>query len=353
MTGLVILLVLLLLFISARFVKYIQLAVEGAISSAAVFKLLALQIPAVTGFLLPMAFFIGILLTLGRLYADHELVVICGLGLSEYGLAKMILPVAIGLGLVSALLSFGVNPWANLTAKNLVANESAQAKLGVFSPGRFQENGSATGVVFVESREGEQIRKLFAVSRSGDDSAGVEIQTARQGRQWQDEATGQDYLVLENGEIRAFDGRQNRWQQTTYAQYFMRISNLKPEEAELKVSSLSSPRLLALGGKEHWSELHWRLSAPVSIIILCFLAVPLARTPPRKGRFSKLFAAIMVYMVYAMLLLNSRRLIETGQIPAPLGMWWIHLLAIALAYWLYQSNRPKIKRRAQADESRV
>ncbi|MDQ7050279.1 MAG: LptF/LptG family permease [Enterobacterales bacterium] len=78
-----ILMVLILIFVSSRFVKYIQLAVSGSISAKAVFSLLALQIPSIAGFLIPLSFFLSILLTFGRLYSDNELVVVQGLGIGE------------------------------------------------------------------------------------------------------------------------------------------------------------------------------------------------------------------------------------------------------------------------------
>lgn len=342
-----ILIVLILIFISTRFIKYIQLAVDGTISSSTVFSMLGLQVPAIAGFLLPLSFFLAILLTFGRLYSENEMAVIHSVGVSEIQLAKNILPLAIILALISGVISFWVNPWSSYQSKNLLAKEKAEAKFGAFSPGRFQENGSKTGVVFVESKNDEgAIQGIFAVSGIGGAEGDLQIQTARSGRMWKENLEGQeqDYLVLEQGANYVFNQQQKRWNITEYGSYFMRILPPEAESLSLKNKSIATAQLLQNPQAAEWAEIHWRLSAPLSIPILCFLAVPLARTQPRKGKFSRMFPAIMVYLVYALLMMNGRRLIETGKIPVELGFWWIHGLVIVFCLWLYRPNKSNLSR---------
>jgi len=342
-----VLVVLLLLFVSGRFVKYIELAVEGSISSGAVFELLALQIPAVVGFLLPMAFFIGILLTLGKLYAQHELTIFYAVGLSEGDIAKLMLPVAVIFAVLSLILSMWLTPWAKQNVQRVLAAEKAQAKLGIFSPGKFQENADETGVVYVEAKDKEKIYRLFAMNTPKGQPEKLELQTANSGYRWTDEETGQEYLILEDGELLSFDPGQKRWTRTSFERYFMRLSppSNKMDEDEVSVRTLNE--LIANGQRADWAELHWRLAAPISILILCFMSVPLSRTEPRKGRYAKLFPAIMSYMLYALVMLNSRKLLESGRIPIEYGMWWIHASALFVTVWLYSRGRPR-RRRAES-----
>lgn len=347
--------VLVLIFISTRFIKYIQLAVDGTISSSAVFSMLGLQIPAIAGFLLPLSFFIAVLLTLGRLYSENEMAVIRSVGVGEVQIAKNILPLSLGLALISGVISFWVNPWSSFQSKSLLAQEKAEAKFGVFSPGRFQENSAKTGVVFVESKDDQGvIQGIFAVSGLGDEEGDLQIQTATSGNMQQNQSgnddQGGDYLVLEKGINYIFNQQQNRWNITEYDSYFMRVQPAESESLSLKNKSIATAKLLQNPQAAEWAELHWRLSAPLSMPILCFLAVPLAYTRPRKGKFSKLFPAIMVYLVYALLMMNGRRFIETGKIPVELGFWWIHALVVGFCLWLYRPgrDRPRRSRRKQS-----
>ena len=175
--------VLVLIFISTRFISYIRLAVDGSVPSATVFKLVALEVPSVTGFLLPLSFFIAILMTLGRLYSESEMAVIKSAGVSDFQIAKNILSIAIIISFISGVLSFWLNPWANETAQRIKAEGRAEAKLGTFLPGRFKESKGNKKVSFIESTtEIGELKNVFSVAGLGDDSETLTIQVASSGK---------------------------------------------------------------------------------------------------------------------------------------------------------------------------
>ncbi|NOR18784.1 MAG: LptF/LptG family permease, partial [Xanthomonadales bacterium] len=66
-------------------------------------------------------------------------------------------------------------------------------------------------------------------------------------------------------------------------------------------------------------------------MVLTLIAVPLSRSPPRQGRYNNLIAGILLYIIYSNLLAASKVWLEQGQIPAWVGLWWVHLLFIAFA----------------------
>src|SRR5690606_16697906 len=65
-----------------------------------------------------------------------------------------------------------------------------------------------------------------------------------------------------------------------------------------------------------------------------FFAVPLARVNPRQGRFLKLIPAIILYMAYLALLVSARGWMEAGKTPAAIGLWWVHLVFLAIGVML-------------------
>jgi lipopolysaccharide export system permease protein len=83
------------------------------------------------------------------------------------------------------------------------------------------------------------------------------------------------------------------------------------------------------------AELQWRLSVPVSVILLALLAVPLSYSTPRQGRFGKLAVGIAIYIVYANLGQIVVSSIARGALPLWLGIWWVHLALLALTGFLY------------------
>jgi lipopolysaccharide export system permease protein len=83
---------------------------------------------------------------------------------------------------------------------------------------------------------------------------------------------------------------------------------------------------------EHVAEMQWRIGVPLATIILGILAVPLAKTQPRAGRYGRLAVGLMVFIVYLNMLSAAKSWIEQGSISPLLGLWWVHgvMLAVAL-----------------------
>ena len=66
--------VLLLVFLSHRFVRFLTEAAAGQISADLIFVLLALKVAVKLSVLLPLALYIGVLLGLGRMHKDSEII---------------------------------------------------------------------------------------------------------------------------------------------------------------------------------------------------------------------------------------------------------------------------------------
>jgi lipopolysaccharide export system permease protein len=376
-TTATILLLLILIFLSTRFIKYIQLAVDGYLSSEAVFSLLGLQIPAIAGFLIPLSFFLAILLTFGRLYSDNEMMVIHSSGVGERDLAKMIMPLSLYWGLFSAILSLFLTPWAIAQSEGLFAKQAAQAKLGLFSAGRFNET-KENGIIFVDKKnENGELQGVFSVSNeiikknkiqssapfkklSEPSTASntqtfvienkeykrlLKIQTAESARQWTDKKTHLNYLLLKNGIFYERNPFKDDWKTTQFDSSYMRLNNEIKEEKHHHIKAQTTLYLLQHLRKktrlsnQSWAALHWRLAAPISIPLIALLAIPLSRTQPRKGKFSRLLPSISIYLLYVLLMMYSRKLIESGELSQWIGFWWIHLLLGGLIYFLYKPQQ--------------
>jgi len=82
-TMLVVLFILLILFLGQRFVLLLTDAAKGRIDSEIVLQLLIFQTPVFVSYLLPLSLFLGILITFGKLYADHEMAVLSAPTISQ------------------------------------------------------------------------------------------------------------------------------------------------------------------------------------------------------------------------------------------------------------------------------
>ena len=99
---------------------------------------------------------------------------------------------------------------------------------------------------------------------------------------------------------------------------------------------LSKPTAALLGSRQpaDRAELEWRMSVPISVLVLAVLAVPLSRSAPREGRYAKIGIGLLAYIVYANVLSIARVWLERGVTPEWLGLWWVHAAAAAFALLL-------------------
>jgi lipopolysaccharide export system permease protein len=65
--------------------------------------------------------------------------------------------------------------------------------------------------------------------------------------------------------------------------------------------------------------------------VLTALAIPLARLRPRQGRYARVWAALVVFLIYWNLISAGQAWIARGAIPAAVGLWWAHVVLVLLA----------------------
>ena len=86
--------------------------------------------------------------------------------------------------------------------------------------------------------------------------------------------------------------------------------------------------------------MQWRISPAITVLVLGLLALPLAHSAPRESRGGRILFAILAYAIYANVLHISRYWIERGVVPPLLGMWWVHLVVLAIAIlWIRRLSR--------------
>ena len=92
------------------------------------------------------------------------------------------------------------------------------------------------------------------------------------------------------------------------------------------------------------AELQWRLSAPLAVILLALLAVPLAKTDARSGRYGKVGLGIVIYIIYFNMLGVAQAWLESGELPAWIGLWWVHLVVALMILRLYAARGAWVQR---------
>jgi len=77
------------------------------------------------------------------------------------------------------------------------------------------------------------------------------------------------------------------------------------------------------------------------LLLLTLIAVPLSRLTPRQGRYARIGVAALTYFFYSNLLSAAKVWVEKGILPPAIGVWWVHLIALALGLYLLQRGSPR------------
>lgn len=325
--------VLLSIMLATRFVRYLSAAAAGDLPRDVLFKVVALSSVQYLVILIPVSLLLGVMLALGRLYKDQEITALttCGVGLS--GLYRPFVGLALALAALTGLLAFQIGPWAGQQVDAIFKDARRLVQFTPFEPGQFKEVAGGRAVFYAEQMSGAA-GDLSTVFIYVNDPKYASVVTAHSGRQQIDRRTGDREIQLEDGYRYAGEPGRADYDIAHFSRYTTRVSppNLIYTPGKRKLASTAD--LLASGTREDWAELHWRIAAPVSVLLLVLLAVPLAHTSPRAGRYGKVVLGILAYLVYANLLGLGQAWITSGRVAPALGLWWVHGLCLVLAMTL-------------------
>lgn len=340
-TMLVVLVVLLAILMSQQFVRFMQMAATGSFPGAGIEILLLLQLPILSAVLLPASLFLGILLAYGRLYADSEMTILIACGVSPSKLLKITFGFSAIMMVVVALLSLWINPIIYHYSDSILSGAVAKSITDMARPNSFVPLADGKMIFYVDStlkdKDGQKFSQIFAAEQLDANS----LVTAKSAYQKVDPKTGDLYIVLIDGYRYTGKPGQKDYEVIKYDEYAVRL----PQNSVKKATGESSKTMSELWQNRHDSEscaeIHWRIALPLSALILTILSIPLSRIKPRHGRYAKLVPAILLYVTYANFLFLAKTWLKNGTLPLFLGMWWVHLLMLAIAFFLFTRQKGK------------
>lgn len=326
--------ILLLITMSSRFARYLAEATTGKISVDILFSLIGYRLPGFLELIVPLGFFIAILLVYGRLYIESEMVVLSACGMSQRRLVNITLVSALLVALLVAGFSLWLSPMGARQTELMLDEQRHRSEFDSLQEGRFQSLGRGQAMTYVESvsNNRKKLNHVF-VAQVGDMSQdSVAVIVAESGQQMVHPDYGQRYLVLQNGyRYEGLPGNNNYkiMEFSTYGAY------LTPSDSSAaftnKADTRTTRELFESDDLESQVALQWRLSMPILVLIVAILAVPLSRTNPRQGRYLKMLPAIIIYMLYLGGLIGIRGLMDSGRWPLMPGLWIVHLVYLVLA----------------------
>ncbi|MFN4263317.1 MAG: LPS export ABC transporter permease LptF [Thioalkalivibrionaceae bacterium] len=309
--------------------------------------LLAFGVARAVVLLWPAALFLAVIFLLGRWARDNEWVAMQAMGQGEARVLGALSAVAVPVAFVIALAMHFVLPPLERAVEVLRVVAVAQSDDVFVAPGRFHVSRGGDRVLFVERRaegndEVEQV--LLFAERAGASDSRLAITVARAARRLSVASDGVDRLELIDGERWVLSPGGGPVERLEFERMRVPMPVAVPSPPRREWSAETSVRLWAERDEPAArAELAWRFALPMSVLVMVAAAVRIARVPPRSSRYRRLPLAILVYVVYANLLLAAKGWLASGLTPAALGLWWVHVpvLGALLLVWL----APRIARR--------
>jgi lipopolysaccharide export system permease protein len=329
---------LLLIFLSGTLVRILVETLEGDYPATIMFALLGLKGAGSLMLVVPIALFISVLLALGRLYHDSEMAALLACGIGPDKILRSVSRAAIIVTLVVAWLALFFSPWAEEKSHQLLDEAAAKPEIEGINAGRFNILGDGNYLIYVQSLASDRrsISQLFAHALHQDEEYLVTSSGAREIR---DAQSGERYLVLENGF--RYEGKpgQSEFNVVQFREHGLLLKERAIVPSKRRRNAVPTMTLLRSSVPADQAELQWRIAVPLSTLLLALLAVPLSRTAPREGRFGRLIAGILLYIVYNNLLSVARSALGKGEVPVWVGTWWVHLILLAVLFGFLWSQR--------------
>ena len=318
-------------FIAYSLTRFLTEANDGLLDGAAVLVLTGLKAVIALEVLLPIALYIALIVALGRLYSDWEMIALQAGGFSEYRILVPVIAMAAAVALFVAAVSLWVRPWAYQTLYTFEADAKANAELEDLPAGQFHIHGEAERMVFVDARDAAsgELRGVFVRSNRG---GTLEVISAARGQLTTFARSDAHSLALGQALIykqAPAEGPTERDLAGRFEAFHIWTPAVTPEPPGYRPKAQPIRALSASPRNEDRAEAQWRRSTAVSTLLLALVAVPLSRTQPRRGRYARVLLAVVIYVLYFNFIGVVRSEVEQGTLT---HLWWAPgALGIALA----------------------
>lgn len=378
--------VLTMVVMSGRLARYISAAAEGQLAVSLVLPVVFLRMPQLLELILPVSLLLGIMLSIGELYETNEMTVINATGVSHGRIMSIGMSASAFVALVVALFSFYISPKGNDYVGTLVNAQGLKSELSNLAPDTFYDLKNQGGTVYAgavdKERKGMEDVFVFrpepvvidGFDREENEQSETDGVSQKKAEVSQNRAEGFNqnraegsqqikspeqpsrqtiiyaskgfqeyredggfYFVLEKGV--QFEGMpgQKDFIITEFDRYSQRLD--KPDDTVNAVTTKQESSVITdLIGRtdaESVAELHWRLSLPISVMILAAIGIPLSRSNPRQGRYYLLIPALILFLIYMVMLNAGKEAISLGEGGPLTEIWAVHLYLVLIAVLCY------------------
>ena len=330
---------LLVLMLSGRLIRYFGMAAQGRLDIGLLFTIIGYNLPTFVELILPLAFFVALMLVLGRMYIDQEMSVLFASGMDRGRVLVLLLPLVGAVFVLEAGVSIWAKPWGVRHSEQVWHKQSLASALDLVRPQTFISSGDYHLYVEAFDRDKRELRGLYVLNTR--DDGRTDIITAERALQVPTrEDDPMTLLDLYAGKRYTLSADSARYNQASFARY--RISLQKPNIDKVTPQHVESQTIGKLWRARTESaaqaELGYRVSLPWLMLIAVLLAMPLAQVNPRQGRWLRLLPAVLIFASCAIAIISLKTAVSKQKVSVWAYAWLLAALLLATLYLNAQST---------------
>ena len=380
---------LVVMMLGGRLIRYFGIAAEGNLDISLLFTIIGYNLPYFLELILPLAFFIALMLVFGRLYVDQEMAVINASGMSRGKLARLMTPLILALFVGEAALSVVGKPWGVRSSEAVWQQQALASAFDLIRPNQFISSGNYHLYVGSLSDDKKQLQDVILIQSepnkkgtANDAESGTEVNDridpetaeqldipklpdamignsdiskdtitlAKRAEQVDTGDSGVTQLDLFQGRRYEVGAGSLKYNQVSFDRYRITLKESSTDtvtEDNIETQAIGPLWQAATGGTQSSSgnalraaqgELGYRFALPWLMIIAPMLAVPLAQVRPRQGRWLRLFPSILLFVSCALGIISLKNAVGKGSISVWAYAWFV-LGFMALALYLNWGSR--------------
>jgi len=295
-------------------------------------RLTATLVPQALGLTIPMAFLIAILVALGRLSGDREIVVMMACGISPFRMLRPVLILAVVFWAATSWVLIDAIPNENQNYREITLRIVADRAEGQVRAREFFEDFPDTVLYVREIPAGGGWRGVFAVNTRKSGQPVVFV--ASTGQMVVDRNRKTIEMVLE-------DGTRHTTQASDPAVYEVvrfkqMVLSLNPEsvfprngpargDREMSIAELQERRAelegRGLSAHNQIIEIQKKFSIPIACFVFAITGVGLGLSNRRDGKFASFVVGIAVIFLYYVVMYTAHAVAKGALVPAWLAMW--------------------------------
>ena len=329
------LVVILTIVLTMFLLRIVGLAAKGSVAPQDVVLVLGYTALGHLPTMMSLSLFVAIVVTIGRMYRDSEIVIWFSGGVGLPRFVRPVLRSAWPVLLVAAVLLLFIWPWGNRNSNELRDRYQQRSDLSRVQPGVFQSSSDGSRVFFVE-RESDDRADASNVFVLTQQPRGESVTTARSGRL--ETVAGETWLRLERGQRNDIDDKTGDRTLASFETYRVLAKERVAREAQAKPpKSLPTIELIRDPNARNQGELAWRFGMLLATANLLLLGLGLAATNPRRPNNWNLFLALLAWALYFNLVNLSQAWVGNGRVGLGTALAGLHggafMLALALLWW--------------------